>query len=231
MSTYLITRLTLAVAACAVLQSTFANADSLPNVEITTATGFASWGDYSDGCPGICASLSAPGFTLNFQGLVPPTVYSLSPGDALMTYFALPEQFGAPQVSNSTVTIDGVTYPVAFPDGSVSLIASTVIVPSGDETLQFLTYLTGTGIACTAVYGVDGCSPPPGTTPYPRQIADVSLFLKGYLTLTFRPGPGPAAVNEDYTATFIPVPEPSSVLLFHGPPLLTPMYTKSKSGS
>jgi hypothetical protein len=190
-----------------------AKADALPNIEITTANGFASWGDYADGCNGICASLSAPNFTLNFQSFVPPPGYTLSPGDPLMTYFALAERFGAQQVPNSTVIIDGITYPVAFPDGSVNLIAPTIIVPSGYATIQLPTFLTGTGIACTAVYGVDGCSPPPGAAPYPVQIADVSLFLKGYLTLTFRPGSGPAAVNEDYTATFTPIPEPASALL------------------
>lgn len=190
-------------------------ADSLPNIVITSATGFASWSNYSNGCPGICASFSAPDFTLNFQSYIPYPGYSESPGDPLMTLFALTERSGAPAVPNATVTIGGSTYPVAFPDGSISLIASTIIVPSGDATIQLFTFLTGTGTACTATYGIYGCLPPPGTVPYPQQIADVSLDLEGYLTLIFRPGPGPAQVNEDFTATFTPIPEakPSLLLL------------------
>lgn len=207
--------LPVALALCALLfLPPSANPDSLPNIEITALNGSAQWGDFTGGCAGICVSLSAPGFALNFQGVVSSGAYTLSPGDPLMTYFALVEPSGAPRVPDATVTINGGAYPVAFPEGSVNLIAPTIIVPSGYATIQLPTFLTGTGTACTAVYGVDGCSPPPDTTPYPLPISYVSLFVEGHLTLTFRPGPGPAPLNEEFAATFTPIPEPATLMLF-----------------
>lgn len=202
-------RATCAVFAVAVvLAPALARADPLPTITITSASGSASWGDYKDGCPGICIGLSSPIFALGFSDYVPAPYYQATPGTPFTPIFALAEVIGPPATPAGGVVVNGIDYPIAF--GEVEVTAAPFTVPYGG-TVEIPALLAGTGMACTAVYPPYGCYPDPTTMPYPVEVANVDLDIQGYLTFAFHQAPE-ISPNLEFTSTFTPIPEPQTAL-------------------
>jgi|ERR1700761_542009 len=209
---YSVSRVIYPLLACAVLfHAHAAHADSLPTVTITSASGSAFWGNPGGGpCLGICAGLASPIFTLGTGGdFVPASYFQADPGTSFNTLLGLEPPIGPPADMSGSLVFDGKDYPVAYQD--VVVTPAPFIVPYGG-TIEVPALLTGTGTACTTVYPGIGCYPNSPTAPFPVMIANVDLDIPGYLTFTFYKAPE-LSPSLGFTATFNPVPEPSTVLL------------------
>ena len=105
------------LAGAVLLAPALARADSLPTVTITSATGFASWGDYNDGCPGICAGFTSPIFNLGFSDFAPAPYFQATPGSSFTAngvILGLTDVLLPPAGPSGGVVFDGIGYPVAY---------------------------------------------------------------------------------------------------------------------
>ncbi len=186
-----------------------ARADALPTVTITSASGSANWGDYSEGCQGICIGLDSPLFSLGFGGVAPAPYFQARPGYSYLPSLDSAEALGVTNYALGGVVLDGVSYQVVY--AGVQVTGAPFVVPYGG-TVEVPAVLTDTGTACTAIYYIFGCYPAPWTTPYPVVVANVDVDIQGYLTLTFEQSPE-LAPDILFSATFTPVPEPPTALL------------------
>jgi hypothetical protein len=220
MSRHRVVSFTGALLGCALISAPIsAQADSLPTVTITSATGYASYGYIGPEGGAVGASLSAPNFSLGFFDVF-PSIYTIGGvGESLSTEFYLAAVVGAPAVPNGTVTVGGKSYPVDYKSGDarVNGSISSVTVASGYETIEMPGEFLGAGLACTMVYPLpSGCTPPPAV-PQPTKIANVDIDIPGFVTLTFSPSPtGPFQHNEYFSERFTPIPEPATALLLLG---------------
>jgi hypothetical protein len=174
-----------------------ARADSIPTITITSATGYASWGDFNN-CPGNCALLLNPIFGISEMGLAPASNYQADTGYTFVSDFSLGAVIGGGGAPSEGLFLNGVVYPAT---GGVNVTAAPFIVPSGG-TAQIPAVLTSDAIAC------EPNSPPNACI----QVANVDVDIQGYLTFTFQPAPYGHGVLS-YIATFTPAPEPSTDLL------------------
>jgi hypothetical protein len=194
---------------CLVLQVRPLKADSIPDITITSATGFAGWNAPLEG-PNVFANLSGPGFTLGFGNEWPQAVFTFSFGPGLVGDFPfeLRELTDVPTFPSGTLTIDGITYAVTYAFEIIAQPVDRFSVPSFGTTPATL---IGSGRVC--IDGVPrgaiaGC---PGTpTQPPVFIANVTFDVPGFLTGNFDPG-GPG--GQFISVEFIPAPEPAAVVL------------------
>lgn len=195
-----------------------AQADSIPTITITSAAGYASWGDFNilEGCQGICASLYGPSFELGFGAGVPSNVFfQANPGYSFPPIeFSPAAPIGLSPPPGGEVTLGGVDYPVDFGPGSGGGVEVTqegsFIVPSSG-TVQIPAVLTGSGTACVEISPSYGCQTVNGVF-YPVLVAYLDFDIQGFLTFEFYPSYlSPYQVF--YVATFTPAPESSSALL------------------
>ena len=191
---------------------------SLPPVSITSATGQASWGFPL----GISASLSGPDFTLgigpggsypdqhaleDFYHFAAP--YPTFNAGAMFLFFSAFADIMSP--AEGRITTGGSTYGVNYGFGPfVETLASAPVSPSFAPIIVPAVLTGGASVDACPLSSPDCFSP---------LYIPVSFDVPGQLTITFAPYtfPGLGSTFEEYTATFTPIPEPSSLaLIFAG---------------
>lgn len=228
MSKHVASFVTLGLAVCAqVFQPAKVWADTIPNIGITAATGYACWGAScapEQGNPTEIASFSGPHFTFSFitfdTGHGSPYAFSARAGDPFGGYFDGQFSAGAngePDNGSGTLTVAGHTYYVGYSSNPYVQLLGSATVPNGYETIELPAVLTGGGLACSGGIIMPpeeySCFPPPPEMV--SFIANVGFNVPGFATVRFSPTSLPlySYGSEYYVATFTPVPEPSSAWL------------------
>ena len=199
----------------------------LPTVSITSASGQVQWGPTGN----VTASLSGPDFTLSFSDVYPSSFI----GDVVYAFGAKAGQPFVPDeylysteakvtfVPDGTLAVGGATYGVAYSENPyiIGVVLSTpTTVPSGSATLTIPAILE-------APSGFSACelrlpSLPCNLQPNSAFVANVDFAVPGILTVSFVPAenvlyPDNGFNEQVFTATFTPVPEPSTAwLIFAG---------------
>ena len=201
--------------ACLVdLPPSVAQADPIPNITVTTATGYVGF-TYN----GTSGGLYGPDASINtdYGNAAGVLFFSALIGSSFSPYFQLPPLDAVPfSILNGSVTVGGQTYGWVSADGYANVASGvSVTVPAGYASVQFPATFYAEGTACLDISGFFSCSPPPPLVP--TVIADVGFDVPGILTVNFSPPPGPLPGWEVFDAEFdpspFPVPEPSSALL------------------
>jgi len=215
---------TLELVACVlVFQPSRARADTVPTINITSATGSACWGrnclPQSGTNPYEFATFSGPNFSVGFSSFGTSQYdFSARAGDVVPgSYFDGPIDFQLPGESffgNISVTLSGHTDSAPFDPPVIAISNSTnVTVPSGYGTVELPAVLTDSGPVCVGGFVQSGeffCSGPPPAVP--DIVANVNINVPGFVTIRFSPAGVPiySSGSEYYMATFTPVPEPST---------------------
>jgi hypothetical protein len=190
-------------------QSPALRAEPLPDISITSATGQVVWGTVTPPDRAI-GSLSGPDFTFGFTAQLFPNATLTFPGEPFGDNFGLnfPPNLLSISGPAGTLNVDGTTYPVAYDGGLFIETLASSVVPSGSATIVLPAIFHDSGIACIASNVFPSCIGTP--TINPIVVANFTFDIPGFVTYDFRPGVLGDVPTETFTATFTPVPEPST---------------------
>jgi hypothetical protein len=107
------------------------------------------------------------------------------------------------------LTVNGTNYSVVYGGGVSIMTSASTVVPSGSAIIGLPATLTGSGPVCIAFEFAPGCM---GTATIPPvYVANVIFDVPGFVTYDFfSTGIMGGVETERFTATFTPVPEPST---------------------
>jgi hypothetical protein len=194
-----------------------AQADQIPNIIVTTASGSVSF--FAESTTGGLYSPDASIYTDVGVGVLTSHALAGTPFPSSYLQFTIPP-FNPSLLSvlDGSVTVGGQSYRVIYDGIADVYLQASLTVPAGYLSVRLPAVFAGGGTACLDIAGIYSCSNPP-PPEVPDIVANLSFDVPGILTVNFSPAPPQAGPNVELfdavftPGPFTPVPEPSSALL------------------